>query len=317
MLTSENMRRVALCTDDRQPPDLLDSGGIDEMLRIVMAAGVPPVEAIRMATLNPAEYFGLRDRGAIAPGRRADMVVVEDLEDLSVSEVYSGGIQVARDGRPLPWKIPAPPAPPPPAMHIDWNTVDLELPPREGQARVIRVIPHQLLTETLLLNPTVRDGRVVSDVERDLLKITVIDRHTARPGAAVGLVNGMGFQRGAIAGTVAHDHHNLIAVGVEDEAILRAGRTVAEMGGGLSVATREEVLATLPLPVGGLMSPESIHDVRAGLDRVLGAARTLGSKLHDPFMAMSFLGLEVIPSLKITDQGLVDVDGFRSVSFWV
>jgi adenine deaminase len=316
-LTPENRRRVALCTDDRQPPDLLDLGGIDSMVRMVIESGVPPVEAIRLGTLNPAQHFRLTDRGGIAPGRRADLLIVEDLEALAISEVFSGGKAVARSGSPLPWTLPPPPRPPTPSMRIDWESVDLRIPARDGQARVIQLVPNQLVTGAMELAPTRKDGQVVSDPARDLLKIAVLERHTGSGGVGLGLVTGMGLKRGAIAGTVAHDHHNLVALGVDDESILAAGRCVSAMEGGLAVASEGEVLRALPLPVGGLMSGEPIEAIREGLDQVLDAAGDLGSPLHDPFMAMSFLALEVIPSLKITDQGLVDVDRFQRVGLWV
>jgi len=316
-LTPENHRRVALCTDDRQPSDLLDMGGIDAMIRDVIREGVPPIEAIRLATLNPAEHFRLTDRGAIAPGRRADLLIVDDLEALAISEVYSGGVPVARGGSALPWKLPSAPVPPPPSMKIDWGALNLRIRAREGKARVIRVIPHQIVTGAEEMTPSLHGGQVVADPSRDLLKIVVIERHTGSGRVGVGLVTGMGLKKGAIAGTVAHDHHNLLAIGVEDESILAAATRVAEMGGGLAVAVGGEILQDLPLPVGGLMSEEPIETVRKRLDRVLEAVRILGSPLHDPFMAMAFLALEVIPSLKITDQGLVDVDRFEKVGFWV
>jgi adenine deaminase len=316
-LTPENRRRTALCTDDRQPPDLLDEGGIDAMLRVLVREGIPPVEAIRMATLNPAEHFRLDDRGAVAPGRRADLVVVRDLQDLVVEEVYAGGILVARNGSPLPWTLPPRPPPPPPSMRVDWEHVDLEIPAREGRIRVIRAIPNQLVTLAEEVAPTVVRERVVADPGRDLLKIVVLERHTGSGRVGLGLVAGVGLKAGAMAGTVAHDHHNLVAIGADDHSILTAARAVAEMRGGLAVARDGQVLATLPLPIGGLMSGEPIETVRKGLEEVVAAARALGSPLHDPFMAMSFLALEVIPSLKITDQGLVDVDRFRLVDLWV
>jgi adenine deaminase len=316
-LTPQNRRRVALCTDDRQPPDLLDEGGIDAMLRTLVREGIPPVEAIRMATLNPAEHFRLDDRGAVAPGRRADLVVVRDLGDLVVEEVYAAGALVARDGVALPWPLPPAPSPPPPSMRMDWERVSLEIPAREGKVRVIRAVPNQLVTLEEEVTPTLEGGRVVADPDRDILKIAVLERHTGSGRVGLGLVAGMGLKAGAMAGTVAHDHHNLMALGADDESILAAARAVAAMGGGLAVARGAQVLATLPLPVGGLMSAEPIETVRRGLEEVVAAARSLGSPLHDPFMAMSFLALEVIPSLKITDQGLVDVDRFQLVDLWV
>jgi len=316
-LTPENRRRVALCTDDRQPPDLLDEGGIDAMLRILIREGMPPVEALRMATLNPAEHFRLDDRGAVAPGRRADLLVVRDLEALTVDEVYSGGVLVARGGEPLAWQLPPPPSPPPPSMKVDWGRVSLEIPAREGRVRVMEAIPDQLVTWAREVTPTVRGGRVVADPGRDLLKMAVLERHTGSGRVGLGLVTGVGLKAGALAGTVAHDHHNLVAIGADDESILAAARAVAGMGGGLAVARGAHVMATLPLPIGGLMSGEPIESIREGLEVVVAAARELGSPLHDPFMAMSFLALEVIPSLKITDRGLVDVDRFQLVDLWV
>jgi adenine deaminase len=173
------------------------------------------------------------------------------------------------------------------------------------------------VTGTRELPPTLVNGDIQADPDRDLLKIAVLERHTGSGRVGLGLVTGVGLKEGAIAGTVAHDHHNIVAIGVDDMSILTAARAVAEMGGGLVVARFGEVRSSLPLPVGGLMSPEPIEEIRDQLERVVQSARDLGSPLHDPFMAMSFLALEVIPSLKITDLGLVDVDRFRPVSLWV
>ncbi len=316
-ITLRNARRVALCTDDRHPPDLLDEGGVDAMIRTLVAAGTDPVEAIRMATLNPAEHFGLADRGAIAPGRRADMIVARDLATLDIEAVYSGGILAARHGAPLSWDLPAAPAPPPPSMRLDPATADLRVPARAGAIRVIRAVPDQIVTGSEEADPSVRDGEAVADPSRDLLKIVVMERHRGSGRVGVGFVAGIGLTRGAIAGTVAHDHHNLVAIGVDDASIRAAAGEVARMGGGLAVALAGRVLASLALPVAGLMTSGPIEDTRTALDHVVRTARELGSPLHDPFMAMSFLALEVIPSLKITDRGLVDVDRFELVDLWV
>ncbi|MCJ7630424.1 MAG: adenine deaminase, partial [Longimicrobiales bacterium] len=197
------------------------------------------------------------------------------------------------------------------------GAIDLRIPGRDGRVRVIQVIPNQIITGAEEVIPSLFDGRVVSDPSRDLLKIAVIERHSGSGRVGLGLVTGMGLKKGAIAGTVAHDHHNLLAIGVDDDSMLAAVTAVSEMGGGLAVALEGELLGALPLPVGGLMSEEPIEVIREGLNKVLEAVRALGSPLHDPFMAMSFLALEVIPSLKITDQGLVDVDRFQRVGLWV
>ena len=315
-LTPENAGRVALCTDDRQPPDLLDEGGIDFMVRRVVAHGVDPIQAIRLATLNPANYFGLWDRGAVAPGRRADLVVTSSLEELPVEAVYHAGQPVAEDGALVPGLLPDSVAPPQPSMHVDADALDFRIPAREGKARAIGVVPDQLVTRHESVEPRVVGDEVVADPEADLLKIAVVERHGRGGGRAVGLVRGLGFKEGGLAGTVAHDHHNLIVAGADDPSMEVAARRVAELQGGLAVARDGAVVAELSLPVGGLMSDRDIHQTREAFEKVVAAARGLGSHLWDPFMALSFLGLEVIPDLKITDQGLVDVRTFQPVGLW-
>ncbi|MEJ2204442.1 MAG: adenine deaminase [Gemmatimonadota bacterium] len=317
ILRPANLGRVALCTDDRQPPDLLDSGGIDAMLRRILAAGLDPVDALRLATLNPAEYFGLRDRGAIAPGRVADLLVVDDLRSLRVREVWCAGRRVARDGAVVDWPEPEPPRLPSPSMNVSLGPDALVIPAEPRRARVIEVIEDQIVTGARVVEPRTQGGVVVSDPGADVLKIAVVERHRGSGRVGLGLVTGLGLRRGAMAGTVAHDHHNIIAVGVDDDSLRTAVTAVVDAGGGLAVAEGGEVRALLRLPVAGLMSDAPVETVRAGLDEVVQAARRLGSPLHDPFMALSFLGLEVIPTLKITDRGLVDVDAFRLVDLWV
>jgi len=317
LLKGSALWRVALCTDDRMPPDLLDEGGIDAMIRRIIAAGTDPVDAIRLATLNAAEYFGLKDRGAIAPGRRADLVVVDDIASPIARDVWCGGKLTASGGEALAWDLDAPPAPPAPTMHVALGDSAFTIPAQEGKIRVIEAIPDQLVTGHLRMDPPLMDGEVVADPTRDLLKIAVVERHTGSGGIGLGLVTGMGLKRGALAGTVAHDHHNVLVVGADDVSMRTAVDAVVQAGGGFAVALDGDVIALLPLPVGGLMSGDPIERVREGFDAVVQAARALGSPLHDPFMALSFLGLEVIPSLKITDMGLVDVEAFRVVDVWV
>ncbi len=316
-LSPGSRRRIALCTDDRHAADLLDKGGIDDMLRTLVAEGVDPVEAIGLATLNPAEYFGLHDRGAIAPGRRADLVVVSSLDDLWAGIVFSGGKLVAKGGRALWQAATHCPPPPTPSMAVRDDALDFSISKRTGQVRVIRAVPDQLVTGAEAVTPATAGDEVATDTDRDLLKIAVVERHSGSGRVGLGLVTGIGLRRGAIAGTVAHDHHNIIVIGVDDTSMRSAVRAVAELRGGLVVADGDRILASLALPVGGLMSEASIEAIKASLDNVVESARTLGSPLHDPFAAMSFLGLEVIPALKITDLGLVDVDAFEPVDLWV
>jgi adenine deaminase len=320
LITPQNSRRICFCTDDRIPSDLLDQGSIDYMVREAIAFGIDPLTAVQIATLNTAEWFGLHERGAIAPGRVADLIVVDDLKTFHVRQVYAGGQLVAEDGHMVPAFAPAPP--PIPAavgstLNIDWSKVDFRIPARGAQIRVIGAVEHQLITEEHIMAAKIVQDEAVADPDRDLLKIAVIDRYKASGALGLGFIQGMGLQRGAMAGTVAHDHHNLIVIGTDDRSLMTAARAVADMGGGLAVVDGDQVMATLPLPVGGLMSDRPIGEVRQGYDQVVMAARRLGSELHDPFMAMSFKALEVIPKLKLTDQGLVDVEKFELVDLFV
>ncbi len=314
-LSNDTRRRICLCTDDRQPSDLLRAGGIDAMVRRLIEAGTQPIHALQLATLNPAEYFRLTDRGGVAPGRRADLMILDDLETLQIREVYAGGACVARDGLPL-WTPPPTVSPPPPSMSVDLKELSLVIPAREGPARVIRTIPDQIRTEAESTMPTIRDGSVVADPGRDLLKIVVVERHRGTGNVGHGLVSGVGLERGAIAGTVAHDHHNIIAIGADDVSLKAAIARVVELKGGLVATDGKDILAEMPLPVGGLMSSEPIESAEAQLTALLQATARLGSPLHDPFMTMAFTGLEVIPALKITDRGLVNVDDFTLVEMW-
>ncbi len=317
LITPENSRRLCFCTDDRQPADLLEEGHIDFMVRTAIAEGVPPIIAFQMATLNPAEYFGLHDRGAVAPGRRADLIVFSDLRMPMIEMVYREGKLAAENGVILPWERPARQIVLRSSMNVDWSNVSLYLNVEGRQVRIIEAIPNQLITNHLIEETPQVDGQVVADTNRDILKMAVIERHMATGRVGQGLVRGLGLRQGAIASTVAHDHHNLVVIGVDDQSMLTAAHTLAETQGGMAAAVGNTVLAKLPLPIAGLMSNQPIERVRDQMEEMLRAAHQLGSPLHDPFMAMSFLALPVIPSLKLTDHGLVDVDKFQLVSLFV
>ena len=321
LVTPYNNRRLCFCTDDRIPSDLLDQGSIDYMVREAIAFGIDPITALRMATLNPAEWFGLHDRGALAPGRVADLLIVDDLQDFRPRQVYVGGELVAEAGAlfPTAWTNGA--------LHIDssvgssvnvnWSAVNFAIPARSQRIRVIGALENQLVTAARTLDATIQHGYAMADPSRDLLKMAVIDRHQASGAMGLGFIQGIGLQRGAMAGTVAHDHHNLVVIGADDHSMMTAARAVGDMQGGLAIVDGDQVIATLPLPVAGLMSDRPITAVRQAYDMLLHSAHAHGSPLHDPFMAMSFMALEVIPSLKLTDQGLVDVEKFALVDLFV
>ena len=310
LFTPENISRVCLCTDDRQPADLLDQGSIDHLIRLAVRRGVDPLLAIRAATLSPAEYFRLSDRGAIAPARRADLVVFSDLNDLRPELVFRGGKLVAEDGKMLPWDRPDNKTKTRGTINVCWEKLDFQVPVEGSRIRVIGMIPDQLVTEALVEEAAVRDGCAVSDPGRDLIKMAVVERHFGTGRVGKGFLKGLGLKRGAIASTVAHDHHNIVVAGADDESMSLAVHAIAEMQGGMAVAAGGQVLARLPLPIAGLMSHQPIGVVREQQDELISAAHSLGISLHDPFMALGFMALSVIPHLKLTDMGLIDVDHF-------
>jgi adenine deaminase len=231
----------------------------------------------------------------------------------------AGGQIVARDGQ-LGVALGSPAAVLPEwvsrTVKLAPGALDLRIAARGEQMRVIGSLPDQLVTEHRLLAPTVAAGEAVADPARDLLKMAVIERHTGSGGQGLGFIQGIGLQRGAMAGTVAHDHHNLVLIGANDDDMRTAAHAVAAMGGGLALVEQGRLVAALPLPVAGLMSDRPIQEVRQGYDTLLAGAHALGSPLHDPYMAMSFMALEVIPKLKLTDKGLVDVERFKLVDLF-
>jgi len=318
LLNRYNERWLSLCTDDLHPADLLEKGAIDHLVRLAVAAGVPPITALRLATLNPAEHYRLEDRGLIAPGRRADLLVVDSLEAFSPVAVYQAGRLVAEDGRLLTGgqgqQIAVGPAN---SVQVDWRRLDLAIPAQGRRMRTIGMVQGQLVTECRIMPARIVNGQALADPARDLLKMAVIERHRASGRTGLGFVTGLGLQRGAMASTVAHDHHNLMVIGADDRSMLTAARAVATAGGGQAVTLGEEVLALLPLPIAGLMSERPIEEVAAAVSRLTAAARQLGCSLAAPFMDMSFLGLEVIPALKLTDRGLVQVENMELVPLFL
>jgi adenine deaminase len=313
LVTPANARQCHFCTDDRHPDTLLGEGHVDGIVRQAIAWGLPPLLAIQMASLNTAHYFRLHDRGAIAPGYRADLLVLDDLEGMVVAQVYAAGERVAEAGQFLPAAVRRPPVALASSIHVDLASLDFTLPAGEGPARVIGVIPEQVVTTDLRLAPSTQDGLVVSDPSRDLLKMAVIERHHATGNVGLGLVHGSGLQTGALASSVAHDSHNLIVFGATDTDMRTAVEALVEMGGGQVVVADGQVRAACPLPIAGLMSELPLEQVRDQVAALTAAAHGLGCILPDPLMSLSFLALPVIPNLKLTDRGLVDVNRFEFV----
>lgn len=323
-VTQENSRRCGFCTDDRHPSDLLDEGHLDYLLRLAVDEGLDPVTAIRMATLNVAQWFRLGDRGAIAPGRRADLVVFSDLHDFHAEMVFAGGELAARQREPVgEWPEPHMDASAVRGtVNVDWDGLSFAIytpDPKADkvQTRVIGLVPDQIVTRHLVKQVPVRDGKAVADLEHDILKLAVVERHRGTGNVGLGFVHGLGLREGALAGSVGHDAHNLTVAGCDDTSMMTAARAVGELGGGLVAAVGDQVLAQVPLPIAGLMSDRPLATVRQQMDELVEAAQDLGSALHDPLMTLGFLALEVIPSLKLTDQGLVDVEAFDFVPLFV
>ncbi len=308
LVTDDTYGRICFASDDRDCHDLLAHGHVDDILRIAIRGGLDPVRAIRMATWNPARQWRLPGLGAVAPGYRANVVVLRDLETVDVEATLFNGKVVARDGA-LIDKLPEVDVP---AILRDTIRIaplhlsSLKL-PEERASRAVQVIPGQIVTRMIEVSPPIEGGMAVSSVEDDLLKLVSVERHKATGRVGVGLVNGFGLRRGALASTIAHDAHNIVATGASDTDILLAIATVADSQGGLAVVADGIVIAHLPLPVCGLISTEPLERVADAYRELEGAARALGSPLASPFGQLAFLSLSVIPEARVTDRGLLDL----------
>jgi adenine deaminase len=305
-------QHCAFCTDDREPDFLFREGHIDQMCRVAVEEGIAPEAALLMATLHPARCHGLLDRGAVAPGLRADFMLLDDLESFLPVRVYKDGVLVAASGRAEPFERAPIPQRVLSTMRSAPVAAETFAIPAATRVRVIETIPGQLITHAREDEPATRDGQVVADPERDLAKIAVIERHHATGRVGLGLVRGFGLQAGAFGSTVAHDAHNLVVVGVSDDDMAACAVQLQEIGGGIAVA-RDGVRGELALPVAGLLSDDPVEDVVARLEALHEMLADQGVRDAAPFMTLSFLALSVIPSLKITDRGLVDVDRFELV----
>ncbi|SFO84976.1 adenine deaminase [Tranquillimonas alkanivorans] len=312
LLTERTASYMCLCTDDRNPLDIAEHGHLDYMIRTAVARGVSPVAIYRAASLSAAEAFGLKDRGQIAPGKRADIVALGSLEECDAKLVLCGG-RVADDAAFAARADVAPigrgsvraPALTGRSFRSTSNRPDTD---------VIGILPGKIITEHLHEDVAIVDGDKRPDPSRDLARIAVIERHGKNGNIATGFVRGFGIREGAIASTVCHDHHNLAVVGADYDDMALAAQRLGEMEGGFAVVKDGEVLAELALPVAGLMSLLPFEEVRDALVDLRAAARSLGVTLDEPFLQLAFLALPVIPSLKITDRGMVDVEKFEIIA---
>lgn len=323
MINIRNSRRCFFVSDDKHPDELLTKGHINTTLRKAVSMGLDPVTAIQMATINTAEYFRLYDRGAIAPGKKADITIVDNLNDFNVKTVIKNG-QIIIEEKQLKTVLP---------YYKEKNILNtmrvkpfsisaLKVKARENLINVIRIIPNQIITEKYVTNPTITKknkkdkGEIVSDIERDILKLVVVERHKRTGNIGIGIVTGFGMKKGAIASSVAHDSHNIIAIGTNDKDIFVAIKEIIRLSGGFVAIDKGKTKASLALPIAGLMSDESAEIVSGKLKTLLNTVRPWGIKIDNPFIMLSFLALPVIPELKLTDKGLVDISKFKIISLF-
>jgi adenine deaminase len=313
LITTERAPFLALCTDDRNPLDIAEEGHIDYMIRAAIGRGVRPLDAYRAATWSAARHFGLFDRGLVAPGQRADIVLLEDLATCKVHSVICRGAPVTPDRfrtRPDVALVGLD------SVKLRPVTADtFHVPIGTGESPpVIGIRPGNILTDRLAINVSSREGAFVADVALDILKVAVLGRHNRHGNVGHGFVWGFGLRRGAIASSVGHDSHNVCVVGCTDSDMVVAVNRLIAIKGGFVAAVDGKVTAELALPVAGLMSDKPFEEVEQGLRKLRAAVSAMGTTLHEPFLQMAFLALPVIPHLRITDMGLVDVDKFELVA---
>jgi adenine deaminase len=299
--------RCAFCTDDREPDFIVEEGHINQMVRVAVEEGISPEDAIVMATINPATCHRLWRLGAIAPGYQADILILDDLKSFRPRQVLKRGAP------PLFTKLEAPEWVRQTVSVAPVDADSFRVAPGPKKIRVMRVIPAQLITGVEAVEPSVRDGCIVADPSRDLVKIAVVERHHASGRVGLGFATNVGLKRGAFASTVAHDAHNIVVLGVDDRDMAACAMRLAEIGGGIVIADGGTVVEELPLPIAGLMSDRPLAEVHERLRSMEARLQSMGVSMASPFMTLSFLALSVIPELKITDRGLVDVGRFELV----
>jgi len=314
LVTDKTYKRCMFVVDDRSCVDLLRDGDIDAVVRKAIGSGLDPVRAIQLATINTAEYFRLNGLGAIAPGYQANLIVIDELSNLSIDMVFYQGRLVARQGKPLFPLYQAAAGGLANTVNIKpFNIEALKLFASGKTEPVIEIVPDQIITKKRMERVKVLDGVIVPDTSRDILKLVVVERHQATGNIGLGLVMGFGLKKGALASSIAHDSHNIIAVGTNDKDIFIAVKEIERLHGGLVAAAEGKVLASLALPIAGLLSDEPLEVVVDKLEKLEQIAEDLGTTLKSPFSTLSFLALPVIPELRLTDLGLVDVNEFRLI----
>ncbi|MCR4393327.1 MAG: adenine deaminase [Dehalococcoidales bacterium] len=315
LLAERTFYRCMLVVDDRNCLDLFKDGDIDAVVRRAIRLGLDPIRAIQAVTINPATYFRLRGLGAIAPGYRADLVVIENLSELGIDRVFFEGRLVAEKGKALFSPVTKPVKDLESSVKLaEFGEEDLKLPAGGDTFPVIEIIPGQIITRRRDMTIIPRNRYLESDTERDILKLVVVERHHATGHIGKGLVSGLGLKKGALATSIAHDAHNIVAAGVSDHEIMVAIREIERMQGGLVAVQGDEVLAALPLPVGGLLSRDPLERVVDKMAKLEECAHLLGSGLDSIFSTLSFLALPVIPELRLTDLGVVDVNASRIIA---
>ncbi len=316
LLNAHNAQNCSFATDDKLAGDLVNEGHIDHAVRVAIKGGVAPITALQIATINTARHYRLQNLGAIAPRFWADFVVFDDLKNFRVRQTYKKGVLVAEDGKYLarsPARVPLPRS----TMNLRYRPEDIRVKAATGKTRVIEIIPDQIVTREVQVTPRIEAREVVADVERDILKMVVIERHRATGNVGVGFVRGFKLKHGAIGSTVAHDAHNVVVVGTNDTDILRVIEELEKLQGGQIAVANGKIKAALGLPVAGLVSDRPLAEVMQRIDALNAAAQELGCDLAAPFMTLSFLSLSPIPALKLTDQGLIDATKLRKTTLFV
>ncbi|HTR43067.1 MAG TPA: adenine deaminase [Pseudomonadales bacterium] len=317
LVNPHNAQNCSFATDDKLAGDLVNEGHIDHAVRKAIQGGVPPIAALQIATINTARHYSLQNLGAIAPRYWADFIVFDSLKKFRVRQVYKKGTLVAEDGKFL-GRLPAKISLPRSTMNLRYSPKDLIVKSSSAKKiRVIQIIPDQIVTREVIVAPKIQDGQVVPDTGRDILKTVVVERHRATGNVGVGFVGGLKLKRGAIGSTVAHDAHNVVVAGTNDQDILFAIKELERLQGGQVVIDNGQVKAELPLPIAGLASDQPLAKVIRMIEDLNSAAHSLGCDLAAPFMALSFLSLSPIPALKLTDQGLIDATHLKKISLFV